>query len=99
KNDRIARDHQNWKPGGKSPVVGIHFAPVADAQRNDAAQQQPFVGDRIENRTQRAPLSVTARDVAIQSVSYGGDERNEDGGKELPLQRGAALNEIGRAHV
>src|SRR5947208_582793 len=82
------------KPPRKSAVIGIDFAPIADAQRDDAAEQQPLVRNRIENRAECAALFVAARDVSVESVADRCDQKNRDGGEALPLQRRAALNAL-----
>src|SRR5437762_6048056 len=93
-NHGIARDNENGKPGWKSSVIGINIAPIADAQCNDGAQEQAFISNRIENRAERAPLFVTTRDISIEPVAYGCDQKNRDRGKTLPFERGAALDAL-----
>ena len=82
---RVPSDDQNREPRRKSAVLGIDLAPVADAQSDDAAQQQAFVRDRIENRSERAPLFVAARNVSIESVAHSRDQKNRDRGETLPF--------------
>ena len=65
----IARDNEDREPGWESAVLRIDIAPITDAQCDDAAQKQSFVGDRIENDSKRTPLIVATRDVSIQSVA------------------------------
>src|SRR5438309_11095840 len=91
-NDGVASNDENRGPRRKSAVIGIDLAPIADAQSDDAAEQQSFVRDRIENRAQRTPLFVAARDIAIKAVANGCDQKNGDGSETLPFQRRAALN-------
>src|SRR5436190_55985 len=93
-NHGIARDNENGKPGWKSSVLGINIAPIADAQCNDGAQEQAFISNRIENRAERAPLFVTTRDISIEPVAYGCDQKNRDCGKTLPFKRLAALDAL-----
>src|SRR5438477_826149 len=42
---RVPRDDKNREPRRKSAVVGIDFAPIANAQGDDAAEQQSLVGN------------------------------------------------------
>src|SRR5438309_11501434 len=91
-NDGVASNDENREPRRKSAVIGIDLAPIADAQSDDAAKQQSFVRDRIENCAERAALLVAACDVAIKSVADRRDQKNGDGGETLPFQRCAALN-------
>src|SRR5437762_4612793 len=93
-NHGIARDNENGKPGWKPPVLRIDIAPIADAQCNDGAQEQAFIGNRIENRAERAALFVTTRDISIEPVAYGCDQKNRDCGKTLPFERLAALDAL-----
>ncbi len=93
-NDGVPSDDENREPCWKSAVIGVDFAPIADAQSDNAAEEQALVGDRVENRAECAPLFVAARDVAIESVADGCDQKNGDGGEALPLQRCAALNTL-----
>ena len=83
----VAADHENREPGGKSSVLRIDVAPVADAQGNDATQEQAFVRDRIEDDTEGALLVVTARDIAVETVARGGDEKDHDRRVTLPFER------------
>src|SRR5438876_9736594 len=48
-DDSVPRDHENRKPSREPSVFRINLAPVADAQCDNAAQEQTFVGDWIEN--------------------------------------------------
>src|SRR5437773_3446953 len=48
-NYRVARNDENREPYRKFSVIGIALAPIGNAQGDDAAQQQTFVGDRVEN--------------------------------------------------
>src|SRR5882724_1097072 len=93
-NDGISGDNENGKPGWKSSVLGIDIAPIADAQGDDGAQEQAFIGNRIENRAERAALFVAARDISIESVADGCDQKNRDRGKTLPFEWLAALNAL-----
>ena len=86
-NDSISRDNENGKPCRKSSVIGIDIAPIADAQGDDGAQEQAFIGNRIENRAERAALFVATRDISIESVADGCDQKNRDRGKTLPFER------------
>ncbi len=45
-NDGIARDNEDREPGWESAVLRIDIAPITDAQCDDAAQKQSFVGPR-----------------------------------------------------
>ena len=47
-NNGVARNDENRKPRREVAIIGI-VAPVADAQSDDAAEQQAFVGNRIED--------------------------------------------------
>src|SRR6266478_1232047 len=93
-NHGISRDNENWKPGWKSSVLRVDIAPIADAQGNDGAQEQAFIGNRIENCAERAALFVTTSDISIESVADGRDQKNHDGGKTLPFERRAPLNAL-----
>src|ERR1700687_2632226 len=73
-NDSIARDDENWEPRGKSSIIRIELAPVRDAQRDDAAEEQALVRDRIENYAKRAALIVMPRDIAIEPVANRGEQ-------------------------
>src|SRR5262245_57255048 len=48
KNDRVTRDYEDRKPRGKSSIFRRGFAPVADAQGDDATQKQTLsaIGSR-----------------------------------------------------
>src|SRR5437868_6592831 len=85
-NHSISRDNENGKPGWKSSVFGIDIAPIADAQRDDGAQEQAFVRNRIENCAERASLFITTCDISIESVAYSCDQKNRDRGKTLPFE-------------
>ena len=67
------------------------MAPIADAERDDAAEEQAFVGDRIEDDAEGAALVITPRDIAIESVADRRDEEDEDRGEALPFQRFARV--------
>src|ERR1700686_1158309 len=43
----VARDHEHGEPDGKLARARIARAPVADAQRDNSAQEQALVRDRI----------------------------------------------------
>ncbi len=86
-DDGVAADHEHREPGGKSSVLRIDVAPVADAQRDDSAEEQALVRDRIEDDAERALLVVTTRDIAIETVARGGDEKDHDRGVALPFER------------
>src|SRR4051812_7267118 len=47
-DDRIARNDEHWKPGRETSVIGV-FAPITDAERDDATEEKTFVRNRIEN--------------------------------------------------
>src|SRR5450755_1252566 len=93
-NDRVARDDEDGKPCRKFSVMLVARAPVADAERNEAAQQESLVRDRIENHAERAALIVTPRDVAIEAVTDGREEKDRDGSEALPILRAAFLNAL-----
>src|SRR5438552_14680431 len=93
-NHSDSRDNENGKPGWKSSVLGIDIAPIADAQGNNGAQEQSFIGNRIENRAECAALFVTTRDISIESVADGCDQKNRDRGKTLPFEWRTALNAL-----
>ncbi len=73
-------------------VLRIDVAPIADRERDDGAEEQALVRNRIEDDAERAFLVVTARDVTVEAVARGGDEENSDRGITLPLDRFAALD-------
>src|SRR5205823_14315695 len=91
-NDHVARYDEDGKPCGKFSVMRVAWAPVVDAERNDASEQQSFVGDRIEDHAKGAALIVASRDVAIEAVTDGREEKDRDGGQALPILRAAFLN-------
>jgi hypothetical protein len=91
---RVARDDENGKPDRKFSVGGIVLAPIADAQRDDAAQKESFVRERIENHAQRAALFVTARDVAVQAVADRRDKKNDDRREAHPFLRIVPLDAL-----
>ena len=93
-DDSIACDDENWEPRGKSPVIRIELAPVRDAQRDDAAEEQALVRDRIEDYTKRAALIVMPRDIAIEPVANRGEQKNNDRRVSLPFERRTALNAL-----
>src|SRR5216684_3512248 len=93
-NNRVARDDEDRKPRWKSAVLRIGFAPVADTQGDDAAEEQTFVSDRIENYAKCAPLVIASRDVAIESVTNRSEQKDGDGGKTLPFKWVPALNAL-----
>src|SRR5436190_13361073 len=93
-NDRVACDDEDRKPCGKFSIMLIARTPVADAESNDAAEQQSFVGDRIENHAEGAALIVTTRDVAIETVTDGREKKDRNGGEPLPILRAAFLNAL-----
>jgi len=92
KNDGVSSNNENRKPRGKFSIFRIAFTPVADAQGDDRAEEQTLIGEGIKNHTERAALFVTARDVAVQSIADGGDEKNNDGSEAHPFLRLVALN-------
>ena len=94
-DDDIARDDEQGKPHGKLET------PVAQAERDDAREEQTFVGDWVEDFAKTAALIVAARDVAVDAVARRGDEK--DGGREpaLPFHRSArdhAATVVNRHH-
>src|SRR5437660_2145038 len=93
-NDGVARDNENEKPCRKSAVIGIDFAPVAYAQGDDAAEQQSLVRNRIENRTERAPLFVAPGDVTVESVADRRDQKSGDRRETLPLRRSGTMDAL-----
>src|ERR1051325_4463035 len=93
-NDGVARDHQDRKPDREVAIIGIGFAPVANAQSDDAAEEQTFVGDRIENDTERAALFVATGDIAIKTVADRSNEEDQDRGESLPLKRLATFDAL-----
>src|SRR5437762_11096709 len=93
-NDRVARDDEDGKPCRKSSVMLVARAPVADAERNDAAEQESLVGDGIEDHAERTALIVTPRDVAIEAITDGRKEKYRDGGEALPILRAAFLDAL-----
>src|ERR1700682_2037955 len=93
-NNNVARDDQDREPGGKSSVFRIDFAPIADAERDDSAQEQAFVGDWIENHPERTALVVSPGHIAIESVADGGGQEDHDRGKALPLEWFTALDAL-----
>ena len=92
-DDRVPRDDEHRKPGGKSAIIRI-VAPVSDAEGNDAAEEQTFVRDRIENNAEGTALVVTARDITIEPVTDGGEKKNNNRGEALPFERFAALDTL-----
>ena len=80
-NDRIACDNENGKPGWEPSILGIHLAPVADAQSNDPAQEQTFVRDRVEDSAECAALFVATRHVSVETVARGREQENSNGGR------------------
>src|SRR5437773_9111586 len=91
-NDGVAGNDENREPYRKFSVIGIALTPIANAQGDDAAQEQPFIGDRIENNAQPAALVITAGDISIETVARGREKKDDDGSKTLPFQRITALN-------
>ena len=72
----------------------IARAPVADAESNDAAEQESFVGDRIEDHAERAALIIMPRNIAIEAVTDCREKKDSDGGEPLPILRAAFLNAL-----
>src|ERR1043166_5824874 len=93
-NYRVTCNYEDGKPRGKSSIVGRGFAPVADAQGDDATQKQAFVRNWIEIHSKRAALVVSPRDVSVQSIACGRQNKNDDCGETLPFQGIAALDTL-----
>src|SRR6266403_4935779 len=91
-DDYVARNHQHRKPERKLPVVGIDFAPVANAQGDDSAEKKAFVCNRIKDYAKCAALIVAPRDVSIEPITRRSDQENHDSGITLPFLGSAALN-------
>src|SRR4030095_8271317 len=53
-----------------------------------------LIGEWIENDSQRTPLVVAARDVAIQTITDGSDQENGDCSKTHPFERRATLDAL-----
>src|SRR4029077_14032860 len=85
---------EKGEPPGKPSVIRIDIAPIADAQGNDGAQEQAFIGNRIENCAERAPLFVTTSDISVEAVARGRNEKNHDRRKTLPFKRRTALDAL-----
>ena len=72
----------------------VTCAPVADAESDDAAQEQTFVGDRIEDHAERAPLVVASRDETIDAVAGRGEKKDRDRSEALPMLGAAFLDAL-----
>src|SRR5206468_10412885 len=72
----VTRDDENGKPRREPSIIRINVAPVADAERNDTAQKQALVGERIENDSQRTPLVIMACDIAVQTITDRSEHEN-----------------------
>src|SRR5207248_4008614 len=94
KDDRVACNHKDRKPRGKASIFRIGLTPVADTQCDDAAQKQTFVCNWIEIYSERAALVVSARNISVQSVAYGRENKNDDRRETLPFQRVAAFDAL-----
>src|SRR5207247_11120949 len=88
----VARNHKHREPGRKTAVLRVELAPVTNAQGDDPAKQQPFIGNWIENDSQRTALMVVTRDVSVQAVTQLGNKEDSDGRETLPLIMRAELN-------
>src|SRR5262249_50330410 len=88
----IATDDNCRKPNRKFRVIFIAATPTAQTQGENRTQHQAFIGDRIENYTQRAGLFVVTRDVAVDPVTNSGDEESEDRRPSQPLDWLATLD-------
>ena len=93
-NNGVAGNDEDWEPYRKFSVIRIALAPISDAQRNDAAQEQTFVGDRVENGTECAALFVATRNISVEAVARGGEQENDNSGEPLPFQRRPALDAL-----
>ena len=93
-DDGVACDDEDRKPDGEPAVVGIGFTPVADAERDDAAEEQTFIGDRIQDNAQPAPLFVTTRHITIETIANRSDQKDQNGGEALPLERFTVFNAL-----
>jgi len=93
-NYGVAGNDEDREPNRKFSVIRIALAPISDAQRNDAAQEQTFVGDRVEDGTECAALFVATRNVSVETVARGGEQENDNGGEALPFQRRPALDTL-----
>ena len=90
----ITRDDKNRKPCRESSVIGVGFAPIADAEGDDTTQKKSFVRDRIKITAERAALVVSARNITIQPVAHGSENKNSDRRKTLPFERFAAFDAL-----
>ena len=93
-NNRVPRDHNDREPGGELAIIWVNPAPVADTERDDAAEKQSFIRNRIENGPELAALFVTARNITIEPVACGGDQKNYNRGVSLPFERVTALDAL-----
>src|SRR5207253_10192537 len=64
------------------------------AQRNDAAQKQALIGERIENNSQRTSLVVMACNVAVQTITDGSDYENGNCSITHPFKRRAVIDAL-----
>ena len=54
--------------------------PVSHAQGDDSGEQERFVGDRIENGSERSLLVEIASNVAVDGVAERGESEDDQGG-------------------
>jgi hypothetical protein len=90
----VTRDDENGKPRREPSIIRINVAPVADAQRNDAAQKQALIGERIENDSQRTPLVIMACNIAIQTITDCRYHENGDCSITHPFKRRAMVDAL-----
>src|SRR5438552_17442636 len=93
-DDGVPRDHENRKPSREPSVFRINLTPVTDAECENAAQEQTFVRDWIEDHSERTALVVPPGHIAIEPVADGGEQEDHDRGKPLPLEWFAALDAL-----
>src|SRR5581483_4729170 len=86
-----ACDDDHREPHGKASVFRIGLAPIADTQGDDAAQKQTFVRDWIKIYSESASLVEPTRNVAIQSIAYRSENKNNDRCVALPFERLASF--------
>src|SRR5687768_13173169 len=80
-DDHVARDDEDSEPDGQL------VSPIAHAQGDDAGEEQPFIGDRIEHHPELAALIISAGNISIEAVTGGRDQEDQDRAPALPFLR------------
>ena len=72
---RVSADDDGGEPNGKrAEMIERH-----EAEGDQRGEQQQLVGDRIEQRPERAPLVPMPGQVTVERVGNGGEKKDRNG--------------------